>query len=573
MSDKKNTKFTIGDNDDERVHELEGLSFVTDVTRETEGEKVATNHFNEISNVTLPRRVEITQDIIKKNLVKDVETFQPKIQVQEIVRTVPIKKIEYEEEIEYVEHQHIVDRYEEVPVPNGKVIEKKVPQIEVINRKIEAEKPIIKWNEKIVEIPEVHEVVRYVEEGTEVEQVIKYVPSGPLPTWYYKREEEKFDYTTREQYEAMHKRKAASTTSPSEELLLDKKGEDVDDLNDKRATTSDDDSEHSSEFTQFVKVEPDIVETGDEQAEVSIPVPYLVPKVNKVEVEVPVIKFVDHFVPVPVRRHVIPQITFSEDIYQVEVIHEKPVLVVQDFNQPVAVDAKIKIIEKDLEIIPMNPIELSQGDMLAMWMRCNADLLDLYQLKHEGKLPYGYCPENTTDNINRMAPNQYETDLLKEEELRVRNSSARDPDHLNDHPAPQNDCLPLHPGHPAMMPVLQNQWLNLPSTHSQQIQGDDYHKAYTAALNQMTDPKPHLLALSEEQIKRIKPIPQEIMPQPWQYVPKNNAERLTSVNFDRAEGYQNLAQQVINQRNNESKSIDTDTNNFFCGNSEKTLGC
>lgn len=55
---------------------------------------------------------------------------------------------------------------------------KYVPKVELRERIIRTSKPEIKWIDKFIEVPQVKEVVRYIESDRNVETVIRYVPKG-----------------------------------------------------------------------------------------------------------------------------------------------------------------------------------------------------------------------------------------------------------------------------------------------------------------------------------------------------------------------------------------------------------
>jgi len=502
----------------EKEDDLKGLEFVTAQHLRNDTKEVGKKEYSETVEVTLPRTVDVTERFHENMIDKRVDRFLPAVNVAEITREIPIEKIEYDDTIVEIPQKKIIDKYVEVPVLEEPPIIKRVPLVETIEREVKSDIPMTKIIDKIVEVPRVHEVVRYVESGTEVEQIIRYVPSGPLPKEHYRE----LDVNDKEYFSDEH----GLSYSVSYEKNKDVNSEKI-------SASSESNEESSFERIEVVKVEAERVETGDEP-ELTIPVPYLVPKVNTVEVEVPIIKFVDHFVPVPIRRHVIPEVTFTNEIYEVETIHEKPILVVQDNYKPVAVNTKIDIIEKELEVVPIDPQHLSQADINAMWMRCNADLLDLYQMQHEGNMPFGYAPD-AKQGIQRMPPSQYEQKLLVEEKERqlLNEGAQNDPGLRNPHSKPQDDSLPITQGHPNLGPVLQNQWLNANTLESAQLYHEEYRSTYMAALDGLQNPQPHVAQLSAEQVERIRPMPEDIMPQPWQYVHKSNAERPdAAINLD-----------------------------------------
>ncbi|VWU51621.1 inner membrane complex protein 1a, putative [Hepatocystis sp. ex Piliocolobus tephrosceles] len=121
---------------------------------------------------------------------------------------------------------------------------------------------------------------------------------------------------------------------------------------------------------------------------VDVPVPYMVPKPVVVNVQVPVLKFRDTFVPVPVRKRIIPKITWIKQTYQVDCIKERPYLKIQDVIKPVPCEAKItskKYIDRAYAI---NPNELPQDDIHGMWMRVNAHLADQMKKEYGDMFPY-----------------------------------------------------------------------------------------------------------------------------------------------------------------------------------------
>ncbi|SBT34737.1 membrane skeletal protein [Plasmodium ovale wallikeri] len=96
---------------------------------------------------------------------------------------------------------------------------------------------------------------------------------------------------------------------------------------------------------------------------VDVPVPYMVPKPVVVNVEVPVLKFRDTFVPVPVRRKIIPKIKWISDVYQVDCIKERPYLKIQDIIKPIPCDVEIKYRKRgNMEIsIPTTGVSPKEG--------------------------------------------------------------------------------------------------------------------------------------------------------------------------------------------------------------------
>ncbi|CRG95268.1 inner membrane complex protein 1a, putative [Plasmodium gallinaceum] len=121
---------------------------------------------------------------------------------------------------------------------------------------------------------------------------------------------------------------------------------------------------------------------------VDVPVPYMVPKPVVVNIEIPVLKFRDTFVPIPVRRKIIPKIRWISDIYQVVCIKEKPYLKIQDVIKPIPCDVDIKYRECMEKACAINPNELPQDDVHAMWMKVNAHLADKKKKEYGNLYPY-----------------------------------------------------------------------------------------------------------------------------------------------------------------------------------------
>ncbi|SCP04342.1 inner membrane complex protein 1a, putative [Plasmodium ovale] len=130
---------------------------------------------------------------------------------------------------------------------------------------------------------------------------------------------------------------------------------------------------------------------------VDVPVPYMVPKPVVVNVEVPVLKFRDTFVPVPVRRKIIPKIKWISDVYQVDCIKERPYLKIQDIIKPIPCDVEIKYRKYMEKACAVNPNELPQDDVHAMWMRVNAHLAEQKKREYGDFYPY-YRAEGEEEN-------------------------------------------------------------------------------------------------------------------------------------------------------------------------------
>ncbi|ANQ07836.1 Membrane skeletal protein [Plasmodium coatneyi] len=142
---------------------------------------------------------------------------------------------------------------------------------------------------------------------------------------------------------------------------------------------------------------------------VDVPVPYMVPKPVVVNVEVPVLKFRDTFVPVPVRRKIIPKIKWISDVYQVECIKEKPYLKIQDVIRPIPCDVQIKYRKYMEKACAVNPNELPQDDVHAMWMRVNAHLAEEKKREYGDLYPY-YRGEGEGENDSNSSSGKDEQD-------------------------------------------------------------------------------------------------------------------------------------------------------------------
>ncbi|KAH0477747.1 MAG: uncharacterized protein KVP18_004901 [Porospora cf. gigantea A] len=271
------------------------------------------------------------------------------------------------------------------------------------------------------------------------------------------------------------------------------------------AKSESEDDSYDSTDVNVIRVEGETIKTTERPLTV-VPVPFMVPKVVNVDVPVPIMKFDDHFVPVPIRRQIVPKMIFDDkNVYEVECNREKPILVVEERKKPVPVDVPIIIRETDVKVYPIDPHDLSQADMHAMWMRVNADLLDLYRETHAGLNPYGHPSEP------KMLPNNFEESLIRQDEQE--NPAQPLPEGVD-----PEDPIPLHPGHPLLLPVLQNQWCHIPTTEMQNLYSPDYLRLYNQAMNAIQDPKPQQVNLSETQAARYQPSPDEQLPQPWVHV-------------------------------------------------------
>lgn len=189
---------------------------------------------------------------------------------------------------------------------------------------------------------------------------------------------------------------------------------------------------------------------------------------------------------------------------------------------------KIKLKEKDIKIIPVDPSELSQADFHAMWMRVNADLLDriretgnnpeverAFQKAEQGQSETEAEEEEEVEEIEGESEEQREERRAKrrEERRRQRESteSIKDPDF---------GPLPLHPGHPLMMTYLQNQWIQNPSTITHNMYTPELFRLHASALDSLLHPQPHQVNITHDQSVQLGPLPGEAMPSPWNDLPR-----------------------------------------------------
>lgn len=502
------------------------------ISNRTEGreilvqEQILRNQAREVPPPSVSREWEILQiarpvDVhthkVEIPVQQEIRTVVPKVQIRETVKQIQKDEPTYIEKPVDVIHQKVVDTYVEKPILSGTTV-KYIPKVDVHERKVLITKPEVKWVERYVDIPQIKEVVRYVESDSNVEQVIRYVPKGvvasPQPSKDFptRRNEEPTEFVTEEAARIMEYEKqleneilttkyaemersenqliegaivgpAPAVASPRTLPLTRPSAPQIPSLITPRP-----------ELYEQVIV-PKVVRTvevrKDVPVKVDVPVPFMVPKPVQIPVDVPMLKFRDHFVPVPVRRHVKPRVIFTEETYEVECIYEKPVLVIEDYVKPVPVDVQIKLKEKDITVTPIDPSELSQADMQATWMRVNADLLDAYRDAH-GKDPAGLVK-----------------DISPESEGRDDGEDSGRFDKLDYGP------IPLHPGHPLMMTYLQNQWIQNPSTVLHNMYSPEFFRLHSSALNAILDPQPHQINLSEEQAVKLGPLPRDQLPNTW----------------------------------------------------------
>lgn len=484
------------------------------VTEQTERQWVAITAYQPIDTVT--KTVEVP-------VVRTVETYVPKVVVEEKIIKVPKYVPEYVEKVVEVPEVKYVDKL--VEIPDYQVQYKYVPKIETKENVIQRPKYETKYTEKVVEVSQVKEVVRY-QEVEEVEEIIRYVPKGHAIPEEWKRAQEEQQRREEEQ-----KAKEAQEKQTLEGLLAEEK-----ELQEKRTTEQQriqqeiaqrQRAEHERIVRErkeadrlqyglpegappmpFIpKVEqvfkPKVVKQVEIQKHVPIsvdvPVPYMVPKPVVVPVQVPVLKFRDHFVPVPVRRRVIPRIRWTNEVYEVECIKEKPFLQVQDVIKPVPCDVEIKVHEFVERAAPINPAELSQADIHAMWMRVNADLAEKRKAELGDNYPYVKHPPGTVFGEPGCSEGEGEEGGESQE---GETQEGVEP-------------LALHPGHPLNMAYLQNEWIKKETTATHEMYTPEWFEAHQKALHNLTMQHPTQVQLSAEQAAQLQQQEPQFGEAPW----------------------------------------------------------
>ncbi|SPJ11135.1 inner membrane complex protein 1b, putative [Plasmodium sp. DRC-Itaito] len=236
---------------------------------------------------------------------------------------------------------------------------------------------------------------------------------------------------------------------------------------------------------------------------INLPVPYIVPKPKIIDVDVPVFKFNDKYVPVPVSKKIIPKITWTDKIYQVDCLIEKPYLVYHNIIKMVPTDSKITVREYPKGIKKINPEELYEVDNLALWMRVNADLKQEHdQMKNEkyeknmkkGKDEMEELDDNISSDDTCECSESYETyGKLSNEETTIKSSNEN-----------ILDTLPLHPGHPLEFIHLQNKWINQDTTNIPDMYDQKYLDAHRNAVFNLTTQLPREVEVEAKQLLHIQ---------------------------------------------------------------------
>lgn len=225
---------------------------------------------------------------------------------------------------------------------------------------------------------------------------------------------------------------------------------------------------------------------------INLPVPYIVPKPQIIDVEVPVFKFNDKYIPVPVRRRIIPKIKWSDKVYKVDCFIEKPYLVYHNIIKIVPTDSKILVREYPKGITKINPEELHEVDNLALWMRVNADLKqEKDKLKECEK-----SSDHTCDCSDCECDEQFSNTEL--------NSSQEDATTIKSSNENLLETLPLHPGHPLEMVQLQNKWIKQDTTKTQDLYDEKFMDAHRNAIFNLTSRIPREAEIEIKQISKLQ---------------------------------------------------------------------
>ncbi|PHJ24757.1 membrane skeletal protein [Cystoisospora suis] len=486
------------------------------VAEQTDRQWVAITAYQPIDTVT--KTVEVP-------VVRTVETYVPKVVVEEKIIEVPKYVPEYVEKVVEVPEVQYMDKI--IEVPEYQYEYKYVPKIETKENIIQRPKYETKYIEKVVEVSQVKEVVRY-QDVQEVEEIIRYVPkdAGPIPEdWkrlqeeQEKREAEEKEREEKEEKELkdmleeerkLYQERLEQQRRIQEQIVQQQMAARVEEqriLEERRQAEMMDfpAGEGAPPLPHIPKVEqvfkPKVVKQVEIQkhvpVSVDVPVPYMVPKPVVVSVQVPVLKFRDHFVPVPVRRRAIPRIRWTNEVYEVECIKEKPFLQVQDIIKPVPCDVEIRVHEFVEKAAPINPAELSQADIHAMWMRVNADLAEKRKQELGDKYPYIKHPQGT---------------VFGEPGCSQEGEEGRDPEAAATQGA---EPLALHPGHPLNMTYLQNEWIKKETIATHEMYTPEFFEAHQKALHNLTMQHPTQVQLSAEQAAQLQKQEPQFGDAPW----------------------------------------------------------
>lgn len=443
-------------------------------------------------------------------------------------------------------HQPIdtITKYVDVPVKETRII--KEPKIEIVEKIKEVPTYTTQYESKVIEVPEVHFVDKVICEPVITEK-LRYVPKEiiqyntirkpVIKNVIVEKKVNKLEVQKRIRYQSQEIiEEVYNHYDPMQDKYMNADGDTI--CNDKDMENNIDSLDRTYNFdhpryqyiddnnslppllTPFgpqVKLPPNpvlekvFIPKVDKVVElqkridipVDFPVPYIVPKPKIIDVKVPVFKFNDKYVPVPIKSKIIPKITWTNQIYQVDCVIEKPYLVFHDIIKLVPTDAKITVNEYPKGISKINPEELSEVDNLALWMRVNADLKkekdeqekETQENNDKGKKEMSYsCICSETDITDR-------TSTLDEDPNASRETlSSSNMNYTNRNTENVLDTLPLHPGHPLNMVHLQNKWIKQETTQTQNMYQNKFLDAHKNALFNLSTNYPREAEVEAKQI-------------------------------------------------------------------------
>ncbi|GAW81181.1 inner membrane complex protein 1b [Plasmodium gonderi] len=226
---------------------------------------------------------------------------------------------------------------------------------------------------------------------------------------------------------------------------------------------------------------------------INLPVPYIVPKPKIVDVDIPIFKFNDKYVPVPVRQRIIPKVRWTSKVYKVDCVIEKPYLVYHDIIKIVPTDTKIAVREYPKGITKINPQDLYEVDNLALWMRVNADL------KEEKD-----ALKKTHDNSSDRTCECSDCDSYEKCSTSELNSSQDMTTTIKSSKESILDTLPIHPGHPLEMVHLQNKWIKQDTTKMEELYKDNFFDSHRNAMFNLSTKIPREAEIEVRQISHLQ---------------------------------------------------------------------
>ncbi|CRG96469.1 inner membrane complex protein 1b, putative [Plasmodium gallinaceum] len=406
---------------------------------------------------------------------------KPKIELVEKIKEVPTYFIQNKNKVIEVPEVKFVDKiqYDPLFVEKLKYVPKEITKYNII------EKPVVKniITEKKVDVLKVQEKISFKDQEI-VEEVYH----------YFDKDKNKFineDGNTMENYDSLKdKDMQINFENPKHQYVDDNNilpplltpfGPQV------KLT------ENKTVENVFVPKVEKVVEIKKKiDIPINLPVPYIVPKPKIIDVDVPVFKFNDKYVPVPVRKRIIPKVTWSDKVYKVDCLVEKPYLVYHNIIKIVPTNSTIKVREYPKGITKINPEELYEVDNLALWMRVNADLKkEKDKLKKCDNLSEHTC-ECSDCECNESFSNT-ELNLSQEDITTIKSSNEN-----------LFETLPLHPGHPLEMVHLQNKWIKQDTTKTQDIYDEKFMDAHRNAIFNLTTRIPREAEIEIKQISELQ---------------------------------------------------------------------